>query len=177
MGGMIAQTLAVRRPELVTSLTSIMSNVGSRWTGQPHPRVLPILLRPAPRGKERYLEYALGLFRLIGSPGFERDEDELREVLTLSYDRGLTPAGTGRQLGAIIASGNRTAELRKINCPTTVIHGTADKLISPSGGRATASAIPGAKLVMIEGMGHDLPREVWPQVVEAIAPARERETV
>ncbi len=177
MGGMIAQTLTVRRPELVTSLTSIMSNTGSRWTGQPHPRVLPILLRPAPREKQRYLDYALALFTLIGSPGFDHDEDELRAMLELAYERGMTPAGTGRQLGAIIASGNRTAQLRGISCPTTVIHGKADKLINVSGGRATAAAIPGSKLVLIDGMGHDLPREVWPQLLDAIAPARERETV
>jgi pimeloyl-ACP methyl ester carboxylesterase len=106
---------------------------------------------------------------VIGSPGFPRDQAEIRDLLGRSYDRGLTAAGTGRQMAAIIASGNRTPTLRRITAPTLVIHGTADKLVSVSGGRATARAIPGARLMVIEGMGHDLPRGTWPRLVEGIA--------
>jgi pimeloyl-ACP methyl ester carboxylesterase len=105
----------------------------------------------------------------IGSPGFPRDEDDLREMASASFARGYDPAGSGRQLAAILASGDRTAELGSIRVPTVVIHGTKDKLVAPSGGRATAKAIPGARLVKIDGMGHDLPRGTWPRIVEAIA--------
>jgi pimeloyl-ACP methyl ester carboxylesterase len=169
MGGMIAQVLAARRPERVASLVSIMSSVGSRWSGQPAFRVYPLLLRPLPRDRDAYIKAAEKVFRVIGSPGFPRDEAQVRDLLGRSYDRGLTAAGTGRQMAAILASGNRTAALRRITAPTLVIHGTADKLVSVSGGRATARAIPGARLMVIEGMGHDLPRGAWPRFVEGIA--------
>ncbi len=105
---------------------------------------------------------------MIGSPGFDRDEDDLRRMAGLSYDRGRNPAGSGRQLAAIIASGDRSKRLAEIRVPTVVIHGTKDKLVAPSGGRATAKAIPGARLVKVEGMGHDLPRGAWPQIIGAI---------
>ena len=106
---------------------------------------------------------------MIGSPGFERDEIELRAMIELSFDRGPSPAGTARQLGAIVASGDRRRELRAVQAPTLVIHGDADLLVSPSGGRATAKAINGARLITIPGMGHDLPRAAWPQILGAIA--------
>jgi pimeloyl-ACP methyl ester carboxylesterase len=169
MGGMIAQTVAIRFPSRTLSLVSIMSNTGARFSGQPALRILPTFLKPAARSRDAYVEQAARLYALIGSPGFERDETELRERLGRSYDRGLHPAGTARQLAAIVTAGDRSAELRRIDVPTVVIHGTADKLVNPSGGRATAKAIPGARLVTIEGMGHDLPRGAWPQIIEAIA--------
>jgi pimeloyl-ACP methyl ester carboxylesterase len=109
------------------------------------------------------------LFETIGSPGFERDIEDVRTLAAESYDRDHDPNGSGRQLAAIIASGNRTAELRRIHAPTLVIHGTADPLVSPSGGRATARAIRGARLMTVEGMGHDLPRPLWPRLIEAIS--------
>jgi pimeloyl-ACP methyl ester carboxylesterase len=109
------------------------------------------------------------LFETIGSPGFERDTEEMRELHGRAYDRGIDPAGTSRQLAAIMASGNRAPKLRRLDVPTLVIHGKADRLVNPSGGRATAKAIPGARLLLIDGMGHDLPRAAWPQIVEAIA--------
>jgi pimeloyl-ACP methyl ester carboxylesterase len=168
MGGMIAQMLAASRPERVLSLASIMSTTGARRVGQPALRILPIFLKQAPREREAFIEHTVTLFNTIGSKGFERDDDELREVAGLMYDRGLDPRGTSRQLGAILASGNRTAALRNITAPTVVIHGTADRLVRPSGGRATARAIAGAKLVKVDGMGHDLPRPAWGQIVEAI---------
>jgi pimeloyl-ACP methyl ester carboxylesterase len=168
MGGMIAQTLAATRPERVLSLASIMSTTGSRRVGQPAYRVLPIFLKQAPNEREAFIAHTVTLFETIGSKGFERDDDELREVAGLMFDRGLDSRGTSRQLAAIIASGNRTKALHNITAPTVVIHGTADRLVRPSGGRATAKAIPGSKLVKVEGMGHDLPRPVWGQVVAAI---------
>jgi pimeloyl-ACP methyl ester carboxylesterase len=168
MGGMIAQTLAATRPERGLSLTSIMSTTGSRRVGQPAYRVLPIFLKQAPNDREAFIEHTVTLFETIGSRGIERDDDELREVAGQMFDRGLDPRGTSRQLAAIIASGNRTNALRNITAPTVVVHGTADRLVRPSGGRATAKAIPGAKLVKVEGMGHDMPRAVWDQIVGAI---------
>jgi pimeloyl-ACP methyl ester carboxylesterase len=168
MGGMIAQTIAARRPERVLSLTSIMSSTGSRWRGQPALRTYRQFLRPVSTDRATYIAQTAALFDIIGSPGFERDDDNLRTLLGAMYDRGHDPGSVTRQLAAILASGDRTAELRRITAPTLVIHGTADKLVAPSGGRATARAIPGARLLMIEGMGHDLPRGAWPQLIDAI---------
>jgi pimeloyl-ACP methyl ester carboxylesterase len=168
MGGMIAQTMAARFPERVLSLVSMMSNTGSRWTGQPSLRMYPVLLKKPPRDRERYKDHAVWVFSRIGSPGFERDEEDLRRIAAMSYDRGINPAGTSRQLAAIIHSGDRTSLLREIDAPTLVIHGTDDRLVPPSGGRATARAIPGARLLLIEGMGHDIPRGAWPQLLDGI---------
>ncbi|MGD0452106.1 MAG: alpha/beta fold hydrolase [Solirubrobacteraceae bacterium] len=169
MGGMIAQTLAARHPQAVRSLVSIMSNTGSRRTGQPALRVYPIFLRRPPSGRDARIAHTERLFTVIGSPGLPRDPEDLHAIATVSYERDHDPEGPGRQLAAIIAAGNRTAELARITAPTLVIHGSADPLIAPSGGRATARAIPGAELVMIEGMGHDLPRAAWPRLIELIA--------
>jgi pimeloyl-ACP methyl ester carboxylesterase len=168
MGGMIAQTVAARHPTRTQSLTSIMSNTGARWTGQPALKTYPVLLGRSPSDREGYIDRGVKTWEIIGSPGFERDTLELREMVALSFDRGPSPAGTARQLGAIIASGDRRRELRAVQAPTVVIHGDADKLVSPSGGRATAKEINGARLVMIPGMGHDLPRAVWPQLIGEI---------
>jgi pimeloyl-ACP methyl ester carboxylesterase len=169
MGAMIAQTIAIRHAERALSLVSIMSNTGARWSGQPSLRLYGVLLRRAPRDREGYVEHQLKVFERIGSPGFPRDEADLRGMATASWERGHDPAGAGRQLAAIIASGDRTPQLGSIRVPTTVIHGTKDRLVAPSGGRATAKAIPGARLVTIPGMGHDLPRGAWPQIIDAIA--------
>jgi pimeloyl-ACP methyl ester carboxylesterase len=169
MGGMIAQTVAARHPQSVRSLVSIMSNTGSRRSGQPALRVYSIFLRRSARGREAFIAHMERLFTVIGSPGFPRDVEDLHAVASESYERDHDPEGPGRQLAAIIAGGNRTAELARITAPTLVIHGTADPLIAPSGGRATARAIPDAELVMIEGMGHDLPRAAWPQLIDRIA--------
>ena len=169
MGGMIAQMLAAERPELVRSLTSIMSTTGSRLHGQPALAVYRYLLRPPPRDRDGYIQRSAEVFGLVGSTGFQRDDQYIRERAARSFDRGFDVRAGGRQLGAIIASGDRTKSLRRIGAPTLVIHGTVDKMVRPSGGRATAKAIPGARLMMIEGMGHDLPRGAWPQIIDAIA--------
>jgi pimeloyl-ACP methyl ester carboxylesterase len=168
MGGMIAQTMAAGHSDKVRSLVSIMSSTGSRWSGQPAPRILPVFLQKPAKSREAYVERIVKLFKLVGSPGFERDDDELRELAGTSWDRGVDPAGFARQLGAIIASGHRAADLKRIGVPTLVIHGESDKLVRPSGGRATARAIPGARLELIDGMGHDLPRGVWPRIIDGI---------
>ena len=169
MGGMIAQTIAIEHPQRVLSLCSIMSNTGARWSGQPKLATYRVLLGTPPKDRDKFIDHVLKVYRVIGSPDFDRDEDDLRDLAARSYDRGRNPAGSGRQLAAIIASGDRTDRLRGVSAPTVVIHGTKDRLVSPSGGRATAKAIPGARLVKIEGMGHDLPRGTWPQLIGAIA--------
>jgi pimeloyl-ACP methyl ester carboxylesterase len=168
MGGMIAQTMAARRPDRVLSLVSWMSNTGAFWRGQPSLSMYGVLLRTPPRGREGYIEHAVWVLSRIGSPDFPRDEEELRRIAGLSYDRGLNPAGTLRQLAAIVASGDRTPLLRTITAPTLVVHGAKDRLVPLSGGRATARAIPGAQLLTIAGMGHDLPRALWPRIIDAI---------
>jgi pimeloyl-ACP methyl ester carboxylesterase len=168
MGGMIAQTLAARHPDSVRSLVSIMSNTGALSNGQPALRLYPFFLRRPAIGREQYVAHFERLFAAIGSTGMPRDLDEIRELAALSYDRDHDAAGPGRQLAAIIASGDRTRELRRIVAPTLVVHGTADPLVRPSGGRATARAIAGAKLMRVEGMGHDLPRALWPRLIDAI---------
>jgi pimeloyl-ACP methyl ester carboxylesterase len=108
------------------------------------------------------------LFRAIGSPDYF-DEPSVREIVELSYDRGVTYSGTGRQLAAIVADGDRSSRLRRISAPTLVIQGKSDKLATPSGGKAVARAVPGAQLMMVDGMGHDLPRVLWPKLVNGIA--------
>jgi pimeloyl-ACP methyl ester carboxylesterase len=174
MGGMIAQTLAARHPDAVLSLTSIMSNTGSLWTGRPGMKVFPLFLSRPAGGREASVERVMKVFELIGSRGLPKDMDLIRDMAERSYDRDHDPNAPGRQLAAIIASGNRTTELRGITVPTLVIHGTDDRMVGPSGGRATARAIPGAKLLKIRGMGHDLPRAAWPQIIDAIAATAKR---
>jgi len=174
MGGMIAQTVAIEHPERVRSLVSIMSNTGSRWTGLPSRKAMAVLLGRPPRGREAAIERAVRTFGVIGSPGYPFDEERVRRVAGRSYDRGHSAAGVIRQLHAITASGDRTQALRGITAPTTVIHGNRDPLVRPAGGRATARAIPNARLKIVDGMGHDLPRQLWPVFAEEIAAAAAR---
>jgi pimeloyl-ACP methyl ester carboxylesterase len=174
MGGMIGQTMAISRPERMLSLTSIMSTTGERRAGMPKLRVWSLLMRRAPGDREAFQDYFVRMFRIIGSPGFPQDEPRVRELAAETFDRAHNPAGTARQLGAIMASGDRTPALRRLQVPTTVIHGTDDPLIPFRGGVATARAIPAAELVAIPGMGHDMPREVWPKFHEALARNGER---
>jgi pimeloyl-ACP methyl ester carboxylesterase len=168
MGGMIAQHMAMRYPTRVLSLTSIMSTTGGRLVGQPKLVVLPLFLSKPTGGKEEYVERAVKLFRAVGSKRLF-DEEYVRESSALSWERGVNAAGTGRQLAAIMVDGNRAKGLRRVTAPTLVIHGKDDRLVVPSGGRATAKAIPGARLLMLDDMGHDLPRPLWPKIIDAIA--------
>lgn len=169
MGGMIAQLLALRHADRVASLVSIMSTTGNRRVGRPRPRMLLRLLRRVPRDREGYIEDHIETYRAIGSPAFDFDEQHKRARAERQFDRGIHPAGTVRQLAAIVTAPDRTRALARLAVPATVIHGNSDPLVDISGGRATANAIPGAKLVILAGMGHDLPRELWPEIIDAIA--------
>jgi pimeloyl-ACP methyl ester carboxylesterase len=168
MGGMIAQTVAAWHPEAVRSLTSIMSSTGSRRVGNPHRQVYRGFLAQRPSDPEALIEMAVNFFALIGTPPPNQDLDRIRAMTRLSVERNHDRWAGGRQLGAILKSGNRTRELQQITAPTLVIHGNRDKLINISGGRATARAIKGAKFLTIDGMGHDLPEAFWPQIRDAI---------
>jgi pimeloyl-ACP methyl ester carboxylesterase len=167
MGGMIAQSLAIRHPQRVLSLTSIMSTTGDSDVGQPDPEVLPLLLAPPAPDREAAIAAAVAGSKMIGSPD-QFDEAEARERAAQSYDRSYYPKGTARQLLAIVASGSRSQDLRKLGVNTLVIHGDRDRLVTPDGGQRTAEVVPGAKLMVCEGMGHDLPRFYWDRIVEAI---------
>ncbi len=169
MGGMIAQTLAAEHPASVRSLVSIMSTTGHRWKGQPAFRIYRYLLRRAPADRDGFIEHTTRVFTAIGSQGLPQDTERTRDMAARSYDRGHDPTASGRQLGAIIASGDRTGPVRTIAAPTLVIHGSKDPMVARSGGVATARAIPGARMLTIQGMGHDLPSAAWPQLLDAIA--------
>jgi pimeloyl-ACP methyl ester carboxylesterase len=167
LGGMIAQTVAIRHPERVRTLTSIMSTPSPR-IGRPRLGALAVLgSRPA-RSPEEAGARTVRVFRVIGSPAYPRDEAWLRDVARRAYERGQDPNGARRQLAAILASGDRRRGLARLRVPTLVLHGGADPLVRLSGGYATAQAVPGARLVIFPGMGHDLPRALWPDVVDEI---------
>src|SRR6476646_9156917 len=166
MGGMIAQTIAIHQPQRIRSLVSMMSTTGNRWLGLPSWRAFGVLMANQPQQREAAIERAVHTFKTIGSPAYPMDEEHFREVAGRSYDRSHSRAGVSRQLHAITASGDRTSDLRNVRLPVTVIHGAADLLIRPAAGRATAKAIPGADLCIIDGMGHDLPRPLWPTIVD-----------
>jgi pimeloyl-ACP methyl ester carboxylesterase len=176
LGGMIAQTLAIEHPDRVLSLASIMSTTGNPRVARSRPRAGLALLSKAPDDREGYVEHSVKMSRIVGSKGFVRDEERARERLRAGYDRGRDPIGSLRQLLAIVASGDRTKALSRLRVPTVVIHGLEDPLVPPSGGRATARAIPDARLVEIAGMGHDLPRGAWPRIVDAVADNAARAT-
>jgi pimeloyl-ACP methyl ester carboxylesterase len=164
MGGMIAQTVASEHPARVRSLTSIMSSTGDPAVGQSTREAMAALLSPPATTREEAIERTVSILRVIGSPGFELDEADVRWRTGVAYDRGHDPAGVARQLAAIAASGDRTAALRSVSVPTLVLHGADDPLVNVSGGRATAQAIPGAEFVEFAGMGHHLSRELWGEI-------------
>ena len=169
MGGFIAQTVALEHAARVRTLTLIMTSTGSRRVGQPRPRVYARLLRPrVAADRPTAIAAAVETSRLIGSHGFALDDQYARDVAGRSWDRGHDPDGARRQLLASVSQPNRTAELRRITAPTLVIHGLHDPLVAPSGGLAIARAIPHSRFVGFSGMGHDLPRTLWPEFVREI---------
>jgi pimeloyl-ACP methyl ester carboxylesterase len=168
MGGMIAQLMVINHPERVLSLVSIMSTTGDRRVGRPEPRVARRLLRRGRRERQAYIDDHVETYRIIGSSAFDPDEDRKRDRAARMFERGVYPAGAARQLAAIITATDRTQALGAVKVPTTVIHGDADPLVNSSGGRATAEAIPDARLLILPRMGHDMPRELWPQIIDAI---------
>lgn len=174
MGGFIAQTIAIEHPRRVRSLTSIMSTTGDMRVGQAHPEAMQIFAGAPPTNRVEVIERGLFASRIVGSPGFPPEPDALAERVGRAYDRGYDSIGIVRQAVAVVASGDRTPGLRSVDTPALVIHGSADKLCDVSGGRATAAAISGAELVVIEGMGHDLPRPLWPQFATKIAEVVQR---
>lgn len=176
MGGMIAQRITVDHPDRVLSLTSIMSTTGNQEVGRPSEAATAVLLRPPATDRESAITATIAGYRVTGSTGFQVTDEELRERAAAGYDRANHPAGGTRQLAAILTEPDRTEALHGVTVPTMVIHGEADQLINVSGGQATAAAIPGAELLTIPGMGHDLPVDVWPQVIEAIVRTAKRAT-
>lgn len=157
MGGFIAQTMAIAFPERVRSLTSMMATTGDMRVGQPAPEALRAVFGgPPARTRDEVMQQALRAVRAVGSPGYPADEEEVAARAGRAFDRGFDPLGAARQGIACIASGDRTERLRGLTVPALVIHGLADRMCDLSGGRATAAAIPGAELMLVEGMGHDL---------------------
>ncbi|MCB1649092.1 MAG: alpha/beta hydrolase [Pseudomonadales bacterium] len=169
MGGYIGQTLAIEHPERVLSLVSMMATTGAANVGQPDPAVLSAMSQAAGEGREAAAEAALRVFRIIGSPAFPTPDEVVRGRTLRAYDRARDVLGVARQAIASVASGDRTEKLKTLTVPTLVIHGDSDKMCDVSGGRATAAAIPGARLEIIEGLGHDLPEQLWPRLAELIA--------
>jgi pimeloyl-ACP methyl ester carboxylesterase len=168
MGGMIAQEVAILFPHRVRSLTSIMSTTGDPKVPPPTREASALLMAPPPATKEEYFERFAQTWKVLRVGSFPEDEALDRSRAERTYERGLNAAGVGRQLRAILASGSRKERLASVKAPTLVIHGTVDPLVRPEGGKFTAAAIPGAKLLMIEGMGHALPIPMWPQIIDAI---------
>ncbi|MFD9540812.1 alpha/beta fold hydrolase [Streptomyces sp. NPDC060022] len=166
MGGMIAQTMAVNQPARVLTLTSMMSSTGEPDHGRSSAEAQAVLSSPKPPDREGYVAAAerelTWASKRYGNPA------RLRELAAESYDRAYYPAGAGRQLGAMILAGSRSDALRKLRVPTLVIHGLDDTLVDPSGGRRTADLIPGAELLLLPDMGHDRPRELWPEIIDAL---------
>ncbi len=169
MGGMIAQHMALDHPRRVRSLCSVMSSPTGRMDEDPPTaEANAVLLRPAPPNRAAAIDAAVEAAKVIGSPGFPFDETAVRERAGRSYDRGWYPLGVLRQFAAIIGTGDWSARLADLDVPTLVIHGDADPLVRPSWGKRTAEAIPGAELLLVPGMGHDLPEGVWPVVTDAV---------
>lgn len=168
MGGMIAQSMAIHHPTRLASLISIMSSTGEPDLPPPTPEAIAVLTTPRPTDREGYIERSIEGWRILSGPTFPPDDNLNRKHAGLKFDRGIYPAGIARQLAAILSSGGRRELLKSVTVPTLVIHGDADPLVPVKGGIDTADAIPGAELLIIEGMGHHLPIELWPQLIDAI---------
>ena len=169
MGGMIAQEIAISFPARLRSLTSIMSTTGNPRIPPPTREATAVLMAPPPATREEYFARFAQTWKVLRVGHFPVDEALDRSRAERIFERGLNPAGVGRQFRAILASGSRKERLHTVTAPTLVIHGTVDPLVHPMGGKDTAASISGAKLLMIEGMGHALPIPMWPEIIGAIA--------
>jgi pimeloyl-ACP methyl ester carboxylesterase len=175
LGGMIAQLLATRHPARVRSLASIMSTTGNLAVGRPTGEAASVLVSAMPDDREAFIEQAVVNSRAVSAgTAFPFDEQAVRRGAAHGYDRAYHPKGAGRQLAAILAAGDRTAALGGIRVPTLVVHGSEDKVIGVSGGEATAAAIPGARLLVVPGLGHELPPGFWPALTDALAENADR---
>jgi pimeloyl-ACP methyl ester carboxylesterase len=168
MGGTIGQEMAMRHSRRVRSLTSIMSTTGDPDLPQPRPWALRALFAPTPLERDAYIEYYAKLWRMLRGGSYADEEARDRARAARNYARGLNPAGAARQLTAILASGSRRRALRQVTAPTLVIHGDADPLVPLAAGTDTAASIPGAELMVLEGMGHALPMPMWPRIIDGI---------
>ena len=166
MGGMITQRVAINHADRVLSMTSIMSTTGDRSVGQADPEAMAALIAPPPAERDAIIEHGVKLTKVISGPLF--DEQKARRRAIETYERSFYPQGAPFQMAAILSDGDRTEELNQLDVPALVIHGAADRLITPSGGEATAAAIPGATLLVLDQMGHDLPEPLWPQMIAAM---------
>jgi len=167
MGGFIVQEAALRHPGRILSVASIMSGTGDRSVGHARPEALAVLLAPPPQDREGAIEHALTVWRVIGSHT-SFDEARIRKRAAEAWDRDHDPSGVARQAAAVFTQRDRTQDLARVRTPTVVIHGADDPLIDVSGGEATARAIPGARLVVVPGMAHDVPEAAWETIVDAI---------
>jgi len=174
MGGMIAQTMAIQGQARVRSLVSIMSTTGRRTVGWLDPRLMPMMLGRRGSTLEEYLEMSVRGAAAIGSPAYLEAEESARARAQETWDRGLNPAGVMRHMMAVLTQPDRARALRSLRIPVTVVHGMNDRMVHVSGGRATAQAIPGAQLLLVPGMGHDLPPALFPTFVEAIRSTADR---
>ena len=169
MGGMIAQEMAINFPARLLSLTSIMSSSGNPALPPPAPEAAAVLLAPPPKTKDEYIAQFRKSWRVLRVGAFPDDDGHDIELAELTFTRGLNPMGVARQMLAIFASGDRRKKLADVRAPTLVIHGDVDPLVRVEAGRDTAKSIPGAKLQIVAGMGHALPRALWPEIIDGIA--------
>ena len=168
MGGMIVQAMAIRAPRRVNSLTSIMSSTGNRELPPAKPEAMAALMSPAGANRSEMLARSITVSKVIGSPGYPADRAEVEARAVEAFERSFYPVGVARQMVAVFSHGNRKSALQQLDIPALVIHGQADPLVPVEGGIDTHEALRGSQLMLIEGMGHDLPRQVWPRIVTGI---------
>lgn len=174
MGGMIAQVTATRHPERVASLTSAMSTTGNPRLPLPQWKAIRVLIKRPPSTRDAFIDYTTEMWRTIGSPGYPFETERVRQRSARIFDRGIPGWGSRRQLTAVIAQGDRRPQLAGLRLPSLILHGRADPLVPVAAGIDTAESIPGAELMLLDGVGHNLPKPVWPQMIDALTELTER---